>query len=488
MSGDIMAFLPLIVPIIGAVAIYTISEENKRARLALAYGVILVNVFIVWSLFFSVYGGKNISFRLVRLLPGLEVSFTLDPLGMVFAITASTLWIFAIAYASGYLAKKKNQRQFYFWYILSMTPVLGVAFAGNLFTFYIFFEFLTFATYPLVIQEGTNAAHDSGKKYIFYCLSGGALILIAFLILHSVVPPVEFVTGGIVSTVVVEKNVLILVLILMIAGFGTKAAVLPLHSWLPGAMVAPVPVSALFHAVAVVKSGVFGVVRTGYFIFNPELVEALDPNNLIPIFFSITIILASIIALKQNVLKLRLAYSTISQLGYITLGAFLFSSMGMLGGVIHLVNHAFLKIILFFCAGIVMKETGASKVDEMEGIGKRLPLTMTCFAIAGLGLIGILPINGYISKLYILQGSIEADKAVFALVILASSLLNSFYYLPIMFNAFFRKGDYEKTEAREAPASMLVPIVILALICLGLGLFAHKTTIPLVEQVVDQAF
>lgn len=488
MYGDFTALFPLIIPVIGAVAVYAIPEENNRSRLIFAFTVVLINVIYIWNLLFSVLQGQVITLRVLEFIPGLSIYLDLDPMGMVFAVTASSLWLFAIVYASGYMAKKKNQRQFYFWYILSMTAVLGVAFAGNLLTLYIFFEFLTFATYPLVIQDRSEEAYQSGQKYIIYCLSGGGLILVAFLILRSLIPEVYFVSGGIVSAAVAEQEVLVLILILLIAGFGTKAAILPLHSWLPGAMVAPVPVSALFHAVAVVKSGVFGILRTSYFIFSPGLLREIDPYNLVLIVISITIILGSVLALRQDVLKLRLAYSTISQLGYISLGAFLFSATGLLGGVIHLINHALLKIILFFSAGVIMKETGADKVSEMNGIGKRLPWTMRSFAIGGLGLIGILPINGYISKLYILQGSLEADKALFALVILASSILNSLYYLPIMFNAFFKEGSYEKSGGREAPVAMLAPILLLAGLCLFFGLFAHKTTIPLVEMVVDYAF
>ncbi|NLC11357.1 MAG: monovalent cation/H+ antiporter subunit D family protein, partial [Firmicutes bacterium] len=347
----------------------------------------------------------------------------------------------------GYMHGHNGQPRFFFYYLLSMSATLGVAFAGNIFTLYLFFEYLTLCTYPLVIHLGTKEAHKSGLKYIIYCLSGGALVLVSLIILQGVAPGALFAPGGFLGSFTDDYRILLLlVLLFLLAGFGTKAAVIPLHSWLPGAMVAPTPVSALLHAVAVVKSGVFGIVRTLYFIYSPQLLQELGVENLLAVIVSLTIILGSILALRQGVLKLRLAYSTISQLGYITLGALLLTRTGFLGGVVHIINHALLKITLFFCAGIIIEVTGKTRIEELKGIGRQMPLTMMCFALGGLGLIGILPINGYISKFYLLQGSLDAGKIVFAFVILTSSLLNAMYYLPIVVNAFLYKGSFNHSQ------------------------------------------
>ncbi len=483
-----MALIPVIIPIAGGIIVYCLPEKDEHLRGWLAPGVVMANFLVVCLLLFLILEGRLLELEVVSLLPGLSLLFKVDPMGLVFALTASFLWLLAVIYATGYMSGKKNQGKFFSWYVMSMSAALGVAFAGNLFTLYVFFEILTLTTYPLVVQEGGRETLAAGTRYMIYCLSGGALILVAFFVLQGISPGVEFAAGGIAELGGAERGILYLLLVLLIAGFGTKAAVLPLHSWLPGAMVAPAPVSALFHAVAVVKSGVFGIVRLVYYLFNPDILAELDPYLLLPLFFSVTIIVASIQALRQDVLKLRLAYSTISQLGYISLGVLLFSPAGMLGGVIHIINHALLKIILFFCAGIIIKETGKSKVNELAGVGKRLPWTMLSFAVGGLGLIGIIPINGYISKLFILQGSLEAEKTVFALVILVSSLLNAMYYLPVIFNAFFKKGTFEAPGGREARAGMLVPTMLLAFLCLFFGFFAHKTTIPLTSLVVEHVF
>ncbi len=423
--------------------------------------------------------------KLLALLPGFELTLRVDLPGLYFGLMSSSLWLFAVIYSHGYMAGHGSRlKRFYFYYIISMSATMGVAFAGNLFTLYFFFEMLTLATYPLVIHSGTGEAHRSGTRYLIYCLSGGALIVLAWLILQTYLPGVFFQPGGYTAPLFEENQLLLTVLlIVLVGGFGTKAAIMPLHAWLPGAMVAPTPVSALLHAVAVVKSGVFGIIRVLYFVYNPDIIRELNLEYYLLVLVSITIILASILALRQNMLKLRLAYSTIGQLGYITLGALLFSSLGLTGGLLHLLNHALLKITLFFCAGAVINETGITSINELKGVGRRMPLTMFCFTIGGLGLIGILPINGYISKLYLLQGAMESGKPLFAFVILASSLLNALYYLPIIINAFFREGDFKRPDGRESPPAMLVPTVILAVLCLALGLFANMTSIPAAERV-----
>ncbi|MCJ7805970.1 MAG: monovalent cation/H+ antiporter subunit D family protein, partial [Clostridia bacterium] len=261
-----------------------------------------------------------------------------------------------------------------------------------------------------------------------------------------------------------------------------------LHSWLPGAMVAPTPVSALLHAVAIVKAGVFGISRVFFSIYGRELIAELNVTNTLAIFICFTIIVGSFMAIKQTVLKLRLAYSTIGQLGYITLGILLLNPAGVTGGLIHIINHAVLKITLFFCAGMIITVTGKRNLNELNGIGRQMPLTMLAFAVGALGLMGVVPICGYISKYYLLTGSLQAGMPVFAYVILGSSLLNAIYYLPIIANAFFKEGDFVKQAGPEAPLTMLIPTLVLVLISIVFGLFANYTTIPFIEAVVKTIF
>lgn len=489
---SITSSLPLwsvLIPVIGAVVISRIPEASARARNLAAFVSVTATFLVVVAILLRVLDGQIVEFMLVSLVPGLELFFSVDPLGIIFGITASTLWIFAIVYSMGYMAKQPRQRRFFLCFVISMSATMGVAFAGNLFTLYIFFEYLTLATYPLVIQSQTEEATRSGIKYIAYCFGGGGLILFSLIILQGEVGHVTFAPGGILGDTVGEPRFLLtLVFFMVFLGFGTKGAVMPFHSWLPAAMVAPAPVSALLHAVAVVKSGVFGMTRVLYFIYSPDILVELNVINIIAAMLIFTILAGSILALRHTIFKMRLAYSTISQLAYISLGALMLTPVGFFGGIIHIMNHAMLKITLFFCAGAVIKITGKTDVRELNGIGKRMPITMIAFAIAGLGLIGVLPISGYLSKFYLLTGALDADRLLFIGVLLISSLLNAMYYLPIVISAFFREGEFERSKDLEAPLTMLVPILLLAVICVALGLFAHKTTMPLVENVVNYVF
>jgi len=484
-TASIFPALAVLVPGLGAFLALLAPESSLKRITFYSLLVTLAGFASVAFMVPVVMEGLIPESKLLALLPGFELTLRVDLPGLYFGLMSSSLWLFAIVYCHGYMEGHGSRlNRFYFYYIISMSATMGVAFAGNLFTLYFFFEMLTLATYPLVIHSGTREAHRSGTRYIIYCLSGGALVVFAWLISQAYLPGAFFQPGGYIGPLLGDnKTLLTVLLVALVAGFGTKAAIMPLHAWLPGAMVAPTPVSALLHAVAVVKSGVFGIIRVLYFVYNPEIIRELAVENYLLVLVSTTIILASILALRQSVLKLRLAYSTIGQLGYITLGALLFSSLGLTGGMLHLLNHALLKITLFFCAGAVINETGITSINELKGVGRRMPLTMLCFTVGGLGLIGILPINGYISKLYLLQGAMESGKPLFAFVILASSLLNALYYLPIIINAFFREGEFKRPEGHESPPAMLVPTVILAVLCLALGLFANMTSIPAAERV-----
>ncbi len=477
------------VPIIGAVIIRLLDEEKAGLRHIVALVSSVIVFLAVASMLPAVLAGRAIEMQVVSLLAGLGIFFRIDPLGMVFGLVSSTLWVFATVYSIGYMAHEHEQRNYFVFFVLSCSAAMGVAFAGNLFTLYIFYEYLAICTYPLVVHAGTPESVKAGIKYISYSLGGGALVFLSIFMIHDLVGTLEFVPGGILSGVADEHMLLVkIIFVLLIAGFGTKAAIMPLHSWLPGAMVAPTPVSALLHAVAIVKAGVFGISRVFFSLYGRDLLIELNVTHILAVFVCFTIIVGSLMAIKQTVLKLRLAYSTIGQLGYITLGILLLSPAGVTGGLLHIINHAILKITLFFCAGMIITVTGKKNLDQLHGLGKQMPLTMLAFAVGALGLMGVMPIAGYVSKYYLLTGSLDAGMPVFAYVILGSTLLNAIYYLPIIVNAFFKDGDFEKQPGYEAPLTMLVPTLSLAVLGIFFGLFANYTTIPFIEAVIRTIF
>ncbi len=481
--------IAVIVPIIGAIIIRALDEGQAAKR----HLVALISVSIVFvsvaSMLPAVMAGQVIKVNLFSFLDGLGLFFNIDPLGMVFGLVSSTLWVFATVYSIGYMAHEHDQRNYFVFFVLSCSAAMGVAFAGNLFTLYIFYEYLAICTYPLVVHAGTQESVKAGIKYISYSLAGGALVFLSIFIIHDLVGTLDFLPGGILSTVAAENTTLLKVIfLLLIAGFGTKAAIMPLHSWLPGAMVAPTPVSALLHAVAIVKAGVFGITRVFFSLYGRELLLELNVTHILAVVVCFTIIVGSLMAIKQTVLKLRLAYSTIGQLGYITLGVLMLYPEGVLGGLVHIINHAVLKITLFFCAGMIITVTGKKNLDQLRGVGKQMPLTMLAFAVGALGLMGVTPICGYISKYYLLTGGILSGNPVYAYVIMGSTLLNAIYYLPIIVNAFFKDGDFSKQPGPEAPLTMLLPTIILAIAGILLGLFANYTTIPFIEAVLNTVF
>lgn len=474
---------------VGALVIRFSDKENARFRHLIALISVLIVFISVISMLPAVLVGKSIELRLFNFLEGLGIFFKIDALGMVFGLVSSTLWVFATVYSIGYMAHEHSQRNYFVFFILSSSAAMGVAFAGNLFTFYIFYEYLAICTYPLVVHAGTQESIRAGIKYISYSLAGGALVFLAIFMIHDMVGTLDFVPGGILHVLTAESTTrLTIVFTLLIAGFGTKAALMPLHSWLPSAMVAPTPVSALLHAVAIVKAGVFGISRVFLSIYGPDVIASLKVTNVLAVFVCFTIIFGSLMAIKQNILKLRLAYSTIGQLGYITLGVLMLNPVSTTGGLVHIINHAILKITLFFCAGMIITVTGKTDLNDMDGLGRQMPLTMLAFALSALGLMGVMPLAGYVTKYYILTGALESGQPFFAYVLLGSTLLNAVYYLPIIVNAFFKKGSFEKKPGPEAPLTMLVPTLILVGLAVFFGLFANHTTIALVEMVVNSVF
>jgi multicomponent Na+:H+ antiporter subunit D len=487
---DYIYFLPLfmiVFPVFGALAAGIPTESNDRLRNPLAVIVSLISAAAMIIILFEYVNTGGWEILLHQIAPGLEIKLRVDPLAAVFGGTAAILWFFATLYSTGYMAHEHNRRRYFIFYLLSLGMTMGVALSANLLTLYLFYEFLTIFTFPLVIHENNEEAKKAGIRYIIYSFVGAGLILIGLIITYGNVGTLEFVRGGIVDLSTGSLLLWQITFACFIFGFGVKAAIMPLHAWLPSAMAAPTPVSALLHAVAVVKSGVFGILRSMYSIFGIAALVGLQMGYFVAALVSVTILVASVIAMQQDVLKRRLAYSTISQLGYITLGAGLLNTIGLAGGLLHIINHALLKITLFFCAGAIITVTGKKKISELNGLGKQMPLTMIAFTIAAIGMIGIPPVNGFISKWYLVQASLESGAWIFVVVLIGSALLNAAYFLPIVIAAFFKEGDFQAVKGPEAPLSMLVPILVLIAGCLVVGTNL-QLTVPYFENIAEYLF
>lgn len=475
------------VPFICALLIRFIPEGAARVRNTFSFLIASVTAVIAIILLSGVISGEIPGLSLLTIMPGLELAFRVDPLSSLFGVLAAVLWIFAIIYSTGYMAHEHKKRRYFVFYLLSLSATMGIALSANLLTLYLFYEFLTFFTYPLVIHEENEEAYMAGMRYMVFSLIGAAFILAALVITYSNAGSVDFVSGGVISVTPDSAYLWQIVFLCFIVGFGVKAAIMPLHSWLPSAMAAPTPVSALLHAVAVVKAGVFGILRVMYSLYGVESLQGLELGLFVLFIASITILAGSIIAMRQDVLKRRLAYSTISQLSYIILGAGLLTYLGLTGSLLHMVNHALLKITLFFCAGAIITVTGKKKISELKGVGRRMPLTMLAFSVGAIGMVGILPVNGFISKWYLITGSLEADFYIVIGILVISAVLNAAYFFPIVINAFFREGNFEKAKGLEAPPSMLIPILSLAVVCVVFGV-SLNLYLPYIDNVVSYLF
>jgi multicomponent Na+:H+ antiporter subunit D len=393
---------------------------------------------------------------------------------MLFALIASFLWLITTVYAIGYMRshEEQNQTRFYTCFAIAIGSVMGIAFADNLFTLFIFYEVLTLSTYPLVTHAGTEKAKRGGRIYLGILLSTSILFfLLAIISTWFVAGTLDFKVGGVFDSDV-NKMLAGTILVLFIFGIG-KAAIMPFHRWLPAAMVAPTPVSALLHAVAVVKAGVFTVLKVCVFIFGIDLLALLPSTQFLLYLAGASILLASLVAMRQDNLKARLAYSTVSQLGYITMGALLATSAGVMGSSMHIATHAFGKITLFFCAGAILVAAHKSNISEMRGLGRQMPITMAAFFIASLSIIGVPPTGGTWSKWFLLMGTIESDQLVLMGILIISSLLNIAYLLPIPFHAFF-SGDKMSTSStgiKEAPLPSLIALCVTTVGCVILFVY-----------------
>ena len=466
MSHAAQILAALAVPLAGALLI---SATARRPALQEAVSVVTaVALFgLVVSLAPAVVAGETPRVALFDIVPGLPIAFALEPLGMLFALIASFLWIATTVYSIGYVRANKegHQTRYYVCFAVALGSTIGIAFAGNMFTLFLFYEALTLSTYPLVTHSGTEEARRAGRTYLGILLSTSILLqLFAILWTWVEVGTLDFEKGGILAGAVSERTAAVL-LVLYMFGIG-KAALMPLHGWLPAAMVAPTPVSALLHAVAVVKAGVFTVLKVLVYIFGLDYLRAMAGSEWLIAVAAATIVIASLIALRQDDLKRRLAYSTVSQLAYVVLGGALATSAGVVGGAMHMATHAFGKITLFFCAGAIYTAAHKRLVSELDGIGYRMPVTMGAFTVGALGLIGLPPFAALWSKWYLVAGADDGHHIAVIAVLLGSSLLNALYFLPILARAFFPApgaGLGVAAGRAEAPWPILAATLVAAL-------------------------
>ncbi|KAF0103370.1 MAG: NADH dehydrogenase (quinone) [bacterium] len=472
--------------LIPGLIIFALPESRIRLRTALNLFGAFAKLVLVGVLLAGVSAGEDYVFR-YAVLPGLVLVFKADALALLFVTLSTLLWLFTTLYAIGYLENSPHRTRFFGFFSLCVTATMGIAMAGNLFTFFVFYELLTLATFPLVVHRGTPQAMRGGTVYLAYTLGGGAVLLTGIVWLHGLAGSADFAHGGYLAALGGEHaGQLKIVFLLLIAGVGVKAAIVPLHGWLPQAMVAPAPVSALLHAVAVVKAGAFGVVRIVYEVYGVEFAQFLDLLAPLAVAAAITIVWGSLRALFQDDLKKRLAFSTVSQVSYIVLGVALFGPLGTVGGLVHLVHQGVMKITLFFCAGNYAETLGIHKVSEMDGAGRRMPLTTLAFSIGALGMMGAPLTAGAISKAWLTDGAEAAGMDWAIWVLWASSLLNAAYFLPILWRAWLRPAAATWPEehiarhgVRETSALLLWPPLITAAAVLLAAIFAESPWSPL---------
>jgi NADH-quinone oxidoreductase subunit L/multicomponent Na+:H+ antiporter subunit D len=444
--SDVTSLLPLAAVLVPALAVPLILASGARPNLREAWTLLAA----VGTLAVVAVTVRSPGTQVTPLgsFAGVDLALRADAAGLLFALLAATLWVATSVYSVGYTRGlgESGQTRYFAAFAASIAATMGVALAADLLTLFVFYELLTLATYPLVAHAGTETARSAGRTYLAYTLGGGVLAFGGILLVGVLAGSLGFVPGG-VSGLTSDPTLGRAAFGLLVVGFGVKAAVVPLHAWLPAAMVAPTPVSGLLHAVAVVKSGAFAVTRSVLYVFGPDAASDLGVALPLAVAAAVTMVFAALVGLRQDELKAGLAYSTISQLSYIVLGVALLTPLAAFGALLHVVAHAFMKITLFFAAGLVYVETGEKYVSDMAGIGRRLPATMTAFAIAAAGLVGFPLVAGFVSKFHLVLGAAASPHPAFVAAFLVAGVLKLLYFWPIVYAAFFGRRD------RTTPAS-----------------------------------
>ncbi len=467
--------LSVMLPLCGALLV-ALTGRNANLRDGVTVVTSLITFAVVASIAPGVMEGARPAAEVFSVLPGVSFAFEIEPLGMLFGLVSSGLWIVTSIYAFGYMRghHEQNQTRFFVCFAVAISAALGIAFSANLFTLFLFYEAMTFSTYPLVTHHGTPEARSAGRVYLGILVTTSvAFLLFAVLWTYGLVGHLDFTPGGILAGQI-EGGALALLLALFAFGLG-KAALMPFHRWLPAAMVAPTPVSALLHAVAVVKAGVFSMVKILVYVFGIDFLHDTGASIWLMYLAAASILIASVRAIAMENLKARLAYSTISQLSYITLGAAIATSSAVMGAGMHIAMHAVGKITLFFCAGAIYVAAHKTEISQLDGLGRKMPITFAAFFLGSLSIIGLPPMGGAWSKWYLALGAAEGHHYVFVFVLMLSSLLSIAYLMPIVVRGFFRSApEGEGGGMAEASPAMVVPLSITAVGSACLFVFAPQ--------------
>lgn len=481
MSAGLIPFAVLATSLIPAVVIFLLPDDATRWRTTLNLGGAAAKVALVAALIPAAVDGERFEWR-SEFVPGVDLVFRVEPFALYFLALSSVLWLVTTIYAVGYFRDTPGRSRFFGFFSLCVVATTGIALAGNPVTFVIFYELLTLVTYPLVVHERSAAAIAGARTYLIHTLIGGVPLLIGVVWLTERVGSIDFADRGsdaMTEFAAREPVAATAIFALIVAGLAVKAALIPVHGWLPRAMVAPAPVSALLHAVAVVKAGVFGIVLLVDYTYGVEVAERLGVLTPLAVLASATIVYGSVMALRQDGIKARLAYSTVSQVAYVTLGVAIVSATATTGGIAHIVNQGLMKITMFFCAGLFAVVLGITRVSELDGVGRRMPVTSAAFTVAAVGMIGIPPMAGFLSKWYLAVGSVEAGQPWVLGVLVTSSLLNAAYFFPIVYRLWWKTGEHERVTGIEAPPTLLVPAAVTAVATVVVGLVAGWIYSPL---------
>lgn len=478
---DYMLLLPVFLPILAGIVLLLKKEFHKRKSLLTYVGIVLVctGILAVYGIF-TVSEGVTL-FNLTKTLP---VYFKADMLGKFFALVVTVVWILAGFFSFEYMKHEKNEKRYMGFYLITFGVLLGLDFAGNLVTMYLFYELMTLVSMPLVLHTQTRESVMAGLKYLFYSFAGAYMALFGIYFVYKYGATLEFTAGGVIDAAVLQENgvLFLVVTMLMLIGFGVKAGMFPMHAWLPTAHpVAPGPASAVLSGI-IVKGGVLAIIRVVYQIIGVDFLRGSWVQTAWMILTLVTVFMGSLLAFREPVLKKRLAYSTVSQLSYILFGLSVMEPQAMAGSLLHVAAHAFIKVALFLCAAAIIYRTGCTRVEELRGIGKGMPVTLWCYTIVSLGLIGIPPTSGFASKWHLAMGALSAEIPVFSwlgpVVLLVSALLTAGYLLPITMQGFFpgEGFDASKFEKKEPNAWMLVPLVALAALTIIIGIMPNILT------------
>jgi len=446
-----------------------LSKGRPNFREFWTFAAASIQIALVLSLYPAIKDGHSVFFRLSEWLPGAPFIFRVDALGFCFALLSSGLWLLTSLYSLGYtrLLNEKKQTRYYFCFALSLSAAIGIAFSGDLLTFFVFYEMLTLATYPLVAHKESEESMRAGRKYLVYNLSAGAALLFAIGWIYALTGTLEFTPGGILAGIT-DPLTLWILFFLLVYGCGVKCALFPVHGWLLSAMAAPAPVSGLLHAVAVVKAGAFGILRVAGFVFGPALLTTTGMGNMLLLIALATIAWGAFAALAQDNLKRRLAYSTISHLSYIVMGAALGSFSGYKGAILHLSNHGVMKITLFFCAGLIYVRTHKENISDMRGLASKMPITTAAFGCAALGLAGMPLFSGFVSKWILCVGTLETGHYLSLAVLLLSGLLNMAYFAPVVL-VMLQKPVGTTELIDENDLRLLIPVIAAAALVVFFG-------------------